>query len=327
MNSAPPLKGWRALCRITEKSGKIFIWCYINRKTYRIKLCIALLKTIFFILFFICVLFQGVQAADQQDDDFWLLLDYEPLQNVLWLYGGADELDGNYYGLTVDLALVEALHFNFSATEQNYSAETTDLRWGFSGAINRYFSWAILKTFWGKREVLEKNDIRFSLSSFYNGFIVRASYESGDVELFLRNSPLIRRDSISSDHQAYEIGAGYSWSYFYTQLSYKQHDYEKNLSLLFTRPRLFLAINPVGIQQASALAQTEAGILLGIPYEDMIYEIYISRIKSAVTEESNSYATLHLSKILSRQLELGFDVELPVNDVPFSAGLSLGIMW
>ena len=283
-------------------------------------------KAVFLMLLFFCTFFHKVQAATD-DDDFWLLLDYEPLQNVLWLYGGIDDADGNYYGVTADLAIVDVLHFNFSATEQNYLAETSDLRWGFSGPINQYFSWAVLKTFWGKRERLEKNDTRFSLSSFYDDFTVHASYETGDVELFLRDTPRIRIDSVGSDHQAYEIGAGYSGQVFYSQFSFKQHDYEYDLSQLTRRPRLFIMLNPIGIQQASALAETETSILLGIQHDAMIYEIFISRIKSAVTLESNAYATLHLAKTLSRQLTLGFDVELPVNDVPFSVGFSVGMMW
>ena len=108
------------------------------------------LKTVFVVLFFISTAFHEMQAATD-DDDFWLLLDYEPLQNSLWLFGGIDDVDGNYYGVTADLAIVDALHFNFSATEQNYFVQTSDLRWGFSGPINQYFSWAVLKTFWGKR--------------------------------------------------------------------------------------------------------------------------------------------------------------------------------
>ena len=283
-------------------------------------------KAVFLGLLFFCTFSHKVQAATD-DDDFWLLLDYEPLQNVLWLYGGIDDADGNYYGVMADLAIVDVLHFNFSATEQNYVAETSDLRWGFSGPVNQYFSWALLKTFWGKRERLEKNDTRFSLSFFYDDFTVHASYETGDVELFLRDTPRIRIDSVSSDHQAYEIGAGYSGQVFYSQLSVKQHDYEQDLSQLTRRPRLFIMLNPIGIQQASALAETETSILLGIQYDAMTYEIFISRIKSAVTLESNTYATLHLAKTLSRQLMLGFDAELPVSDVPFSVGFSVGMMW
>lgn len=286
----------------------------------------GLAKAFFLILFFVCIFFNEVQAATD-NDDFWLLLDYEPLQNVLWLYGGVDDADDNYYGASADLVIADFLYFNFSATEQNYTVATTDLRWGFSGPINQYFSWAVLRTFWGKRERLEKNDTRFSLSSFYQGFTVHASYETGDVELFLRDTPRIRLDSISSDHRAYEIGAGYSWQVFYSLLSFKQHDYERDLSQLTRRPRLFLVVNTIGIQQASALAETEANILLGMQFQTMSYEIFISRIKSAVTLENDIYATLHLLKTLSRQLSLGLDVELPVNDVPFSVGLSVGMMW
>jgi len=285
-----------------------------------------LLKFVFVVLFGIGAVVHAAQAATD-DDDFWLLLDYEALQNSLWLFGGIDDADGNYYGVTADLAIVDTLHFNFSATEQNYFVDTSELRWGLSGPVNQYFSWAILKTFWGKRDRLEKNDTRIELSSFYDGFTAWLSYEAGDVELFLRQSPRIHIDAISSDHRAYGLGLAYDWQVFYTQFSFKQHDYERDLSQLIRRPRLLITVNPVGIQQASALAESEAGILLGIQADKMSYEVFISRIKSAVTLESNTYATLHVAKVLSRQLTLGFDTELPVNDAPFSIGFSVGMMW
>ncbi|HEB83196.1 MAG TPA: hypothetical protein ENJ11_10080 [Gammaproteobacteria bacterium] len=285
-------------------------------------------RHILILLFIVATLLQKVSATQVDDDDFWLLLDYqEPLQNALWLYGGLDELDGSYYGGSADLALLDALHFNFTLTEQNYEVETIDLRWGFSGAINRNFSWSVLKKFWGKKEALEKNDLAFSLSYFYRRFNLRGAYETGDVELFLRDIPIIRRDSVSTDHRAWEISAGYSWPVFYTQLSYKAHDYDRDLSVIARRPRLFLSFDTVGIQQAGALADYEASILLGARAGSMVYELYLTRIKSAVFEDLNTYATVHLARSLSRSFELGLDFELPVNNVPFSAGLTLGIMW
>ncbi len=266
------------------------------------------------------------QAANDEDD-FWLLLDYQPLQNSLWFYGGIDEDDGNYLGLAAELALIENLYFNFSAGRQNYSVTTEELSWGFSGNINQYLSWQLSRIFWGKKSSLEKNDSRLSTTLFYSEFDISLSYETGDLELFFRDSAFINRDSISSDHHAYEISSAYSGSSFFTRVSYKKHNYEKNLSLLASSPRLINRINPLGIQQASALAESEISLLLGIQVETMTYTVLVSRIKSVVTEDSDSYITLHLSKTLSRHLELGIDAELPVNNVPFSAGVSLGLRW
>lgn len=278
------------------------------------------------VLFFTMLMSLKLYAAEE--DDFWLLLDYEePLQNALWLYGGLDDQAGGYYGARADLAVVDSLHFNFAATRQNYAVETGDLRWGFSGAINQNFSWSVLKKFWGKEDRLEQNDTAFSLSFYYRRFNLRGVYESGDLELFLRQSPFISRDSVSTEHRAWELSSGYSWPVFYTQISYKQHAYDRDLSVISRRPRLYLAFDTVGIQQAAALADFEAGLLLGASAGSMVYELFITRIKSAVIEDLNTYATLRLAKSLSRQFELGFDFELPVNNVPFSAGLSLGFMW
>jgi len=280
-----------------------------------------------FCAFLFAITMYGNAKASYEDDDFWLLLDYQPLQNVLWFYGGADEDDGNYFGVAADLAIIDKLHFNFSASRQNYTVATEELIWGFSCTINRYFSWQVSKIFWGKKDSLEKNDVQVASRFFYKRFNTRLSYESGDVELFLRDSPLINRNSISSEHKAYELTVGYSWPVFFTQLSYKKHDYEKNLSLLSRRQRLLNSINPIGIQQATALADTESSILLGLQADTIAYDILFSQIKSAVTLDSTTYATLHILKAITRQLEMGVEVELPVDNAPFSAGLSLGLMW
>ena len=285
-------------------------------------------KTVLSIFLCCCIFSAQLHAQVAEDDDFWLLLDYQPPpQNAIWLYAGADEFDGNYYGVTADLAIVDVLHFNLSATQQNYFVETTDLSWGFSGVINPSFSWGLLKTFWGKRDQLEKNDTRLMMSYFNGGFNTQLSYEKGDVVLFFTEQNFILLDSVSTDHRAAQLSLGYRWPEFYGQLSHKQHNYSRDLFILLRRPVSQLLFNSFGIQQATALAETESGILLGFQQTDVYYEIYISRIKSAVSGETNTYATLRLLKALNNQLQLGVDIEAPVNDVPFSAGLSLGILW
>lgn len=293
---------------------------------------VNLFKASFSVLLLAALFSFNSQAAFDEDEDFWLLLDYDSMiasypQSSLWIYGGADDSDGSYYGLSADIAIVEALHINFSDTEQNYTVNTTDLRWGFSGLINDSVSWAITRKFWGKEKALEKRDTAFSLGYLYKQFNIRTAYENGGVELFLKNLPLIKRNSISTGHHAYELSMGYSWPVFYTQVGYIQHDYDWDISQLFNYPRLLSAINSIGVQQATALAKNESSVLFGVQATGSTYELIISHIKSAITREYDTFATLHFSTSLTQQFALGLNAELPVNDVPFSAGLSLGFMW
>jgi len=264
-----------------------------------------------------------------EDDTFWLLLDYEPPQNILWLFAGADDSDGNYYGVSTDLIIAAPLHFNLSATQQKYTTESTELSWGFSGNFNNSFGWGLLHTFWGKTNKLEKNDRQLTLSYFNEGFNSRVSYETGDVELFLNDS--LEVESVSIDHSASELSLGYSWAEVYWQISHKRHHYERDLSIL-QRSLLLelyfqLIIDPIGIQQASELAETESSILGGFQLRTISYEAYLSRIKSAVSRETDTYASLRLVKAINDQLQLGFNLDLPIQNTPLSGGLSLGYMW
>jgi len=269
-----------------------------------------------------------MSQAQENNDDFWLLLDYEAAtRNVVWLYTGADESDGNYYGVTADLVIFEPVFFNLSATKQNYSTQSTDLSWGFSGVIDDVFSWGISKAFWGEKETLEKDDVRLRLGYLNGGFSTQASYEEGEIKLFLIDSMILQRDSIITDHRAFQLSLAYHWTQIYGQISHKHHNYNKDLFLLSRAPRLRFIFKPVSVQQASALAETESSVLLGFQASDTSYEAHLSRIKSAVTTDINTYATLRLIKELNSQLQLGFEVELPVDDVPFGAGVSLGLMW
>jgi len=306
-----------------------------------------LIKSIFSICFYSCIFSTQLFASPEnlnpqnliseekattlsdstwdEDDTFWLLLNYEPPQNILWLFAGADDSDGNYYGVSTDLIITDSLHFNLYAAQQNFSSESTELSWGFSGSFNKSFGWGLSQYFWGKTSKLEKNDRQLTLSYFNEGFNSRVSYETGDVELFFNE--IFKAESASVDHSASELSLGYSWAEFYWQLSYKKHHYNKDLSFLERSLLLQIYFDPVGIQQASALAETESSILGGFQRQTISYEAYLSRIKSAVSRETDTYVSLRLVKAINDQLQLSFNLDLPIQNTPLSGGLSLGYMW
>ena len=299
-----------------------------------------LLKKIYgFIFLFACLFCTGycsavfaqtiadTEIATEIDDDFWLLDNYQPLENTLWLFTGKDEDAGDYYGLSTSLSLNSLLRFDLSATQQNYILQTEDLLWGFSGDIAEQFSWGIHKLFWGDKNVLERNDLRYSLGYFIDGFSSQLSYESGDFKLFLKEPNELPINYVSFDHRATQLNLGYSWGLFYTQLSYKNHDYTSNRpGQLFYLGRLNL-LNNIGLDQARNLADKESSILLGLQFETISYGLQLSQIDSAFSNSRYQYASLNLHKNFSLQWILAGNVDFPLDDGLLSAGISLGYLW
>jgi len=295
-----------------------------------------LVKKIYgFIFLFPCLFCIGyssdvfAQAADITEiaDDFWLLNDFQPLENSLWLFAGKDEDEGDYYGLSTTLSLSSYLRVDVSATQQNYILQTEDLLWGFSGDITEQFSWGIHKLFWGDKDVLERNDLQYSLGYFIEGFSSQISYESGDFKLFLKQPNDLPINYVRFEHRATQLNLGYSWGLFLTQLSYKKHDYTFNQpGLLFYLGSLNL-LNNIGLDQARNLADKESSILLSLQVETISYGLQLSQIDSAFLSSRNQYASLNLQKNFGSQWTLAGNVDFPLNDGLMSAGLSLGYLW
>ncbi len=273
-------------------------------------------------------------------DDFWLLEDYQPYYkpytnslwlpytNSLWLYGGIDEDSGGYYGLATQLAITSSLYFDLSATQQNYEFETEDITWGFGGRLSEQFSWAIARAFWGQKDALEKIDTRFSMMYFQENFSGRLSVETGKVELFFRQPNILNLNSLNTDHNALELSLEYSWTQIYSELRFKQHDYQSQRPELARRPIIILSLaDSVALQQARNLAEREASILLGLQLQTTRYELLLSQIDSAFSSDSFTYASLSLQKAISSQWQLGANVEIPLNEGLITAGVSLGYMW
>lgn len=261
------------------------------------------------------------------DDNFWLLKDYQPLFNSLWLYGGIDEERGGYYGLSAQLAINPSLHLNLSATQQNYAFKTDDVSWGFSGQFNEQFNWGVSRTFWGQKDTLEKTDSGFSVGYFSENFNTRLSYETGRVELFFDQPNVLQIKSLTTDHKAIELSLGYSWQAIYSELRYKQHDYQTRQPELARRPIIFSRANTIGLQQARNLAEREAAILIGLQQHTLRYELLLSQIDSAFSDNRFTYASLSLLSALNAQWQTGVNIEIPLDEGLLTAGVSLGYQW
>ncbi|VAW59826.1 hypothetical protein MNBD_GAMMA11-106 [hydrothermal vent metagenome] len=294
-------------------------------------------KNLRFIIFFFSAAFSACvfsetetisnNVGNDSDDSFWLLEDYQPLFNSLWLYGGIDEESGGYYGLSSQLAINTSVYFDLSATQQNYDFKTDDFSWGFSSKLSEQFNWAVSRTFWGQKDTLEKTDSRFSVSYFSENFTSRLSYETGKVELFFNQPSLLQINSLTSDHKAIELSLGYSWQQIYSELRYKQHDYQARQPELVRRPIVFSLVNSIGLQQARNLAAREAAVLIGLQQHTVSYELLFSQIDSAFSDERFTYASLSLLKALNSQWQTGINIEIPLDEGLFTAGISLGYRW
>jgi hypothetical protein len=265
--------------------------------------------------------------SDETADDFWLLENFQPTKHAFWLYAGVDDESGGYYGLSTNLALSEDLSFDLSATQQNFNYKTDDISWGFSGRLSEQFNWGISRVFWGQKNSLEKIDTRISIHYFLDNFNSRLSYETGKVELFLKQPNILLLNSLLSDHRATELSLGYSWNSLYSELRYKQHDYQSRQPELVRRPQVFLLASSIGLQQARNLADKELSFLVGIQQHDMSYDILFSQVDSLFSKNSFRYTSLSLLKSLNTQWQLGVNVEIPLNEGLYSVGMSVGYLW
>ncbi|VAW64910.1 hypothetical protein MNBD_GAMMA09-803 [hydrothermal vent metagenome] len=266
-------------------------------------------------------------SQEDNKDNFWLLENYQPPLNRVWLYGGIDEKKGGYYGLSTNLAINSSFYFDLSATQQNYDFKTNDLSWGFSGRLNEHFNWAVSRIFWGEKNSLEKTDTRMSITFFLDDFSSRLSYERGEVELFFEQQNILPINSLSSDHRSTEFSLSYNWATIYSDIKHKQHNYKTNQPERISRPVIFALANSIALQQARNLAERESSILLGLQLHDINYELLFSQIDSAFSRNSYSYASFSLLKSIDPQLLLGASIDIPLNEGLVTAGLSLGYMW
>jgi len=286
-----------------------------------------------FIVFLGCSILSAPAFSESQEilDDFWLLENYQPPLNSLWLYGGIDDDSGDYYGLSTNLAINSSLYFDFSATRQNYTYKTDDVSLGMSGKLGEQFNWAVSRMFWGKKDSLEKNDSRFSVMYFYNNFNSNLSFETGKIELFLDQPNILQINSLLSDHRAVELSLGYGWGYdwgqLYSEIKYKQHDYQTRWPGAISRSAIFIFASSIGLQQARSLADNESSLLIGFQQQTISYEILFSQLDSAFSNNTFTYASLSLSKSLNPQWQLGVNAEIPLDEGLYTLGMSLGYMW
>ena len=267
----------------------------------------------------------------QQDDDFWLLVD-DPFHRASVIFnGGGDSDSGVYYGLETYFSITDRLNASFGSNRQEFEDTDSTDDWfiAVDHRLTAYLDWQLSYEWWGVSDVLETADTQIKLYLYGDAWNGILGPEIGDVTLF--TNPFIQQTAgISSgdiDHEAYIVGLGYNASNAFFELTYTKHDYGVDLSLLPYVPRLWFIFKPETLMQSTALTDEEIELVLGLVKKENSVELSYSALESAVTGETSRYLGLLLNKQLSAELALGFEMDMPLDDGPVSAGVLMTYSW
>ncbi len=267
----------------------------------------------------------------QQDDDFWMLLDDPFHRASVILNGGGDSDSGVYYGLDTRFSIGDRWNASFGSNRQEFEDSDTTDDWYLSvdHQLTAYMDWQLSYEWWGVSDVLETADTEIKLYFYGDAWSGILGAQAGDVTLF--TNPFIQQtvgiDSGKIDHDAYIVGFGYSARNAFFELTYTRHDYGVDLSLLPFVPRLWFIFKPETLMQSTALSDEEIELVLGLVKKDHSMELSYSALESAVTGDTSRYLGLLLNKQLNADLALGFEMDMPLDDGPVSAGVLMTYSW
>jgi len=281
----------------------------------------------FFCRLFCLLLPTSVYAIE--DNDFWLMMDADMPNSTVSINSGKDNEGTKFYGGYIDLAMGENTHFNLAGSKQEFEGEGT-AQWslGFGHILQNEFSWDVNYAWWGDVGVLETRNLMVDLSYFKERWSWLLGLEKGELEIHGLSL------STKIDHDAYELGFGYSNTHMYWDLSYKKHDYSLDLRKLdfpliafILRPLLLHIITPGAQQQASALADSETSLRIGWVEDEYIVEANYQLVESAVTAETDAFIGLSISKQLTSSFNIKVELGHVVDNGPTSAGVTLIYSW
>jgi hypothetical protein len=265
--------------------------------------------------------------AYAQEDDSWLMLDVAPpARSGLQLNAGSDFAGGHYYGASLSQAL-GAAQFYASANQQQYDVTTSDWSVGIGSNPLNDFSVRIDTAWAGDTDVLETRDKSIETSTQVAHWLFMLGYQSGEAEIFLPASPLIKRSSYTVDRNAWHVGVGYNWNSISLSAEHRQFDYAENIRIAVDDTSIRNLIRTYVLSQAEALADQQTRVRFGAVDNNNGLDISLSRITSAIDLIASDYVTLVLTHYFAEDFSLGVQWEKPLDTGNATLGVNAGWQW
>lgn len=267
------------------------------------------------------------QLAYAQEDDFWLMLDVAPpARSGLQLSAGSDFAGGHYSGATLSQAL-GAAQIYASANQQQYDVTTSDWSVGIGSNPLNDFSVRIDTAWTGDTDVLETRDNIIETSTKLAHWLFLLGYQSGEAEIFLPASPLIKRSSYTVDRSAWHVGVGYNWNIVSLSVEHRRFDYAENIRIAANDTSIRNLIRSYVLSQAESLADQQTSVRLGIINNNNGMDIQFNRITSAIDLIASDYVTIVATHYFAEDFSLGLQWEKPLDMGNATLGVNAGWQW
>jgi len=266
----------------------------------------------------------------------WMGLNEEELlmPTTVGIHTSIDDGDNTTHSLTLFTALSDSVLLDANITNNQLNDESTS----FSRSL--YFAQLSVLTsdtievsmayqYEGKKQTLETEQHQIALNYSPFPWTVAIQYLKGSAEIFTRDDlsfPIQLPDKIETDYTATSIE--FSWWFDDVTLAFKhkQHDYERNVSLLSSSARLQLLVKPEALLNSGILLKQQQTISILVPLDDDQLTLSFDRLTSAIDNKSNDVLGFDYSKSINNKIRwlTAFSQTLGDSD---TWSLAIGLEW
>ena len=243
-------------------------------------------------------------------DDDWLGADI--LENNIAVKFGRDDESGQTMSVDANLkiALDAELALGFSRSENDIS-DKVDSHYIALGS-DPYKTWSVQLSYQDSSndEVLEAEDLEFSVFYFSGDWLVEVSYGEGRVESFydqrLLQLGLVSVESVTTDRHSYSLGVDYfsgNWSY---ALAVQDLHYDTDLQTLPSRPFVRFLLGDQTLSELLALNDWHADFSASYRWGTTKARLGMVRYKTIVDNTVDDTYYFSIDQTLTKQIGAAF---------------------
>ena len=221
----------------------------------------------------------------------WIGLDDEPPMIIGFQYSEEEQGDrGRLFYLSLPVASTNSLDINYSQTtliDDDIDFDSDSLYAGLNVEIDEVFAISLNYQFQGQRDELEIDRYGFQLVLNPYPFSAQLGYSFGEVLLFTQQDLFPGADipeKVQSDMDVLEVQVGWWFDSLGFNVSYRNYDYQKQVSALGSRPLFQLLVKPGVLAQAGLLLAEQTDLSMQYPLDQRSLAWHWSSSRSEIDD-------------------------------------------
>lgn len=233
-------------------------------------------------------------------------------QTIIGLEQSFDKQNNHEFSLNLSSSLgehfwLDLAHSQYDIEDQSNTFQSKQYSGQISWLVNNTTELRLAYQFDGEKDVLEVNQTQYQFIYKPYPWTIALHYYQGDVGIYTRdNLPLLSTvpDSLLSDFST--TGVELAWWFDDFTLSFKQldYDFEKDLSLIASRPRLQQIIKAEALIHSALLITQNQTLSIEIPFQQRTFIVDYQHITSAVDKATSKLVTINWHEDLTTKIRL-----------------------